>query len=63
MREYWTPEELRNAARLLTDAAANLHTDYPHSYRYPNPTTLSAVRAMIEGALGCIKQAQPSDLT
>jgi hypothetical protein len=60
VRNYWSPEELRNAARLLVDAADNLHVGYPHSNSRPNPTTLPAVEAMIASAKVCIQMAQPA---
>lgn len=59
-RDWWTPDELTKAARLLQDAASNLHTTYPDSARYPRPSTLPAVKAMIEAAIDCIKAAQPT---
>lgn len=58
-RDYWTPELLRDAARLLSDAATNLGTSYPHSKVTPNPVTLPAVQAMIAAAEDAIKAAQP----
>lgn len=59
-RDYWQPEKLRHAARLLSDAACNLHTTYPASASRPDPDTLPAVRAMIAAALECISEAQPT---
>jgi hypothetical protein len=58
-RGDWEPQELRNAARLLNDAADNLHIGYPFQPWRPNPTTLPAVQAMIDAALVCIQMAQP----
>lgn len=60
-RDYWRPDELRHASRLLADAASNLHTAYPHSAAMPNSNTLPAVQAMIAAALECIRAAQPSN--
>jgi len=59
-RDYWQSDMLLKAAQLLNDAARNLHTSFPNSSQRPEPATIPAVRAMIESALECIKQAQPS---
>lgn len=59
-RDYWRSQYLRDAARLLNDAADNLGTTHPHSNSSPNPTTLPAVLAMIAAAEQCIKAAQPT---
>jgi hypothetical protein len=60
-RTWWTPKELHNAARLLEAAASNLDTSFPHSNSDPNPVTVPAVKAMIDGAIACIAAAQPAD--
>lgn len=62
-RDYWREQYLRDAARLLNDAADNLHTSYPHSNSSPNSATLPAVLAMIAAAEQCIKEAQPTPST
>jgi len=59
-RDYWRPEKLRIAARLLNDACCNLHISYPDDPSRPDPDSLPAVRAMIEAAQRCIVEAQPS---
>lgn len=59
-RDYWRPEHLTHAARLLESAAANLHVNYPSSASRPNKSTLPAVLAMIRAAEECIVEAQPS---
>lgn len=56
---YWCTDSLRHAARLLVDAANNLHTAYPHHATKPCPRTLPAVEAMIHAALECVRHAQP----
>jgi hypothetical protein len=59
-RDYWRPDHLIHAARLLEAAAANLHVTYPSSASAPNKATLPAVLAMIRAAEECIIEAQPS---
>ena len=60
-RDYWTPSELLNAARLLEQAASNLQIGYPNSPLSPNLNLLPTVKAMIDGAQKCIEAAQPSE--
>lgn len=60
-RQWWTPSELLNAARLLEQAASNLQTSYPNSPRSPNPVLLPVVKNLIDGAQECIKAAQPTE--
>lgn len=59
-RDYWTPAKLKDAARLLNDAADHLNTAYPYSQTRPNPDTLPAVKAMIDAAIECVKAARPT---
>ena len=59
-RDYWQADKLRKAARLIEDAADNLYISYPHSPSRPDTKTLPAVQAMLDAAIECIKEAQPS---
>lgn len=59
-RDYWQKDKLTKAARLLTDAASNLHTEYPNSASHPDKSTLPAVESMLDAAIECIKQARPA---
>jgi hypothetical protein len=59
-RDYWQADKLRKAAQLITSAVDNLHIAYPHSPSRPDATTLPAVKSMIDAAVECIKEAQPS---
>ncbi len=61
-REYWSPEYLVKAAQLLTDAARQVQTSYPHSSKNPCSETLPAAKAMIKAALDCIERAQPGEV-
>lgn len=60
IRDYWQTDLLRKAAKLLSAAADNLDTTYPHSASRPDPATLPAVKAMLKTAIDCIAQAQPT---
>ena len=59
-RDYWQTDLLRKAAKLLSAAADNLDTAYPHSSSRPCPATLPAIKAMLETVIDCIAQAQPT---
>lgn len=59
-RDYWQVDLLRKAAKLLSAAADNLYTTYPHSSSRPCPDTLPAVKTMLETVVACIEQAQPT---
>lgn len=59
LRNYWDGRHLRQAAKLLSDAADNLYTAYPDSPSSPCPQTLPAVKAMIAAAQDSITAAQP----
>lgn len=60
--KHWCKEDLRFAARMLDSAADNLITTYPHSDIHPHPEGLTAVKALLESALGTIARACPDDL-
>ena len=61
--QYWDPDQLNDAIRLLKSAHSLLDCNYPYSYARPNPGTLIAVNAAIDSALNCLKKSRPTLLS
>jgi hypothetical protein len=59
IKDFWTPDRLREAAKLLQAAYDTLQTTHPYTIKNPNPYTLPAVETMIDTAIKCALQARP----